>query len=108
MQPYNSLTNEYLVEECVAQAKYLESLQDVCSYVLEEVLDIRYILDFQKQYLGSELLINSDGPNIKINTFDNTVQGIFGTNVFTTHYKNDQIDSALQIKFNEKAKHGIY
>ena len=100
MRPFNSTTKQHLVEECIAHAKDLESLEAIQSYLLNQVLDTRYITDSKKQYLGSELLINYDGPSIKINTLYNTVEGIFGLDTFATHYKNDQIDEILELKFN--------
>ncbi len=42
---------------------------------LEDVLDIEYIVNGSREYLGARVLVAFGGPNIWINTRTNTVEG---------------------------------
>lgn len=42
-------------------------------------LDIQYIVDQQKQYLGARILVTFGGPNIWVDTRYNRVEGYWGT-----------------------------
>ena len=42
---------------------------------MEDVYDIRYIVDREKKYMGCELLVAGGGPTIWVNTHTNEVEG---------------------------------
>ena len=48
------------------------------SEFMEDVYDIRYIVDREKRYLGAELMVAGGGPNIWVNLQTNTVDGYWG------------------------------
>ena len=45
---------------------------------MEDVYDIRYIVDREKRYLGAELLVAGGGPTIWVDTFTREVRGYWG------------------------------
>ena len=50
---------------------------------MEDVYDIRYIVDREKRYLGAELMVAGGGPNIWVNLQTNTVDGYWGCDKVT-------------------------
>ena len=45
---------------------------------MEEVYDIRYIVDREKRYLGAELMVAGGGPTIWVNLDTKYVEGYWG------------------------------
>ena len=45
---------------------------------MEDVYDIRYIVDRDKRYLGAELMVAGGGPTIWVNLDTNYVEGYWG------------------------------
>ena len=45
---------------------------------MEDVYDIRYIVDREKRYLGAELMVAGGGPNIWVNLDTKYVEGYWG------------------------------
>ena len=45
---------------------------------LDDVLDIKYIVGHDGTYYGAEILVTFGGPNIYVETRDNTVRGYWG------------------------------
>tara|TARA_B100000519_G_scaffold185262_1_gene180260 strand:+ start:791 stop:1108 length:318 start_codon:yes stop_codon:yes gene_type:complete len=45
---------------------------------MEDVYDIRYLVDREKRYLGCELLVAGGGPTIWVNTWSKEVEGYWG------------------------------
>ena len=45
---------------------------------MEDVYDIRYIVDREKRYLGSELMVAGGGPTIWVNLDTKYVEGYWG------------------------------
>ena len=45
---------------------------------MEDVYDIRYLVDREKKYLGCELLVAGGGPTIWVDTFTREVRGYWG------------------------------
>ena len=45
---------------------------------MEDVYDIRYIVDREKRYMGAELMVAGGGPTIWVNLYTNEVEGYWG------------------------------
>ena len=45
---------------------------------MEDVYDIRYIVDRDKRYMGAELMVAGGGPTIWVNTYTKYVEGYWG------------------------------
>jgi hypothetical protein len=45
---------------------------------MEDVYDIRYLVDREKRYLGCELMVAGGGPTIWVNTWTSEVEGYWG------------------------------
>ena len=45
---------------------------------MEDVYDIRYLVDREKKYLGCELKVAGGGPTIWVNTWSGYVEGYWG------------------------------
>jgi len=46
---------------------------------MEDVYDIRYIVDREKRYMGAELMVAGGGPNIWVNLDTKYVEGYWGS-----------------------------
>lgn len=58
---------------------------------LENVLDINYLIDREKNYKGARLLVSWGGPNIWIDTFTKEVQGYWGGDQYIKGYFGDEL-----------------
>ena len=68
---------------------------------LEDVLDIEYIVNSKKEYLGARILVAFGGPNIWVNTRTGTVEGHWwGESATATFHDNIGLDDALSDLFN--------
>lgn len=69
---------------------------------LSDVLDIEYICNSNREYLGARVLVAFGGPNIWINTRTQQVEGYCWGESCIMSYSNDamDIDSALNEYFN--------
>ena len=45
---------------------------------MEDVYDIRYIVDREKRYMGAELMVAGGGPTIWVNLYTKEVEGYWG------------------------------
>ena len=45
---------------------------------MEDVYDIRYLVDREKKYLGCELMVAGGGPTLWVNTWTREVEGYWG------------------------------
>ena len=59
---------------------------------LRGAIEIEYIVDHNKEYLGARILVEYGGPTIWINTRSRTVDGTWVGHSFTGHYYNDEMD----------------
>lgn len=59
---------------------------------LEDALDIQYIVNGDKQFLGARILVAFGGPNIWINTQTKTVEGYWWGESKFASYHNDEMD----------------
>ena len=57
---------------------------------MEDVYNIRYIVDSEKKYLGVMLMVAGNGPTIWVNTWTKEVEGYWGGDK-CTHYFQDNI-----------------
>ena len=55
-----------------------EKRTETASDWMEDVYDIRYIVDREKRYLGAELMVAGGGPNIWVNLDTKYVEGYWG------------------------------
>jgi len=69
---------------------------------LQDVLDIEYIVNSKKEYLGARILVAFGGPNIWINTRTKQVEGYWWNDSCVLSYDNDalNLDSALSELYN--------
>jgi hypothetical protein len=69
---------------------------------LSDVLDIEYIVNGKKEYLGARVLVAFGGPNIWINTRTQQVEGYWWGSQSICGYSNDEmgLDDALQDLYN--------
>jgi hypothetical protein len=69
---------------------------------LEGVLDIEYIVNSKKEYLGARVLVAFGGPNIWINTRTKQVEGYWWSDTSIQSYEYDEmeIDEALETLYN--------
>ena len=45
---------------------------------MEDVYDIRYVVDREKRYMGAELMVAGGGPTIWVNLYTKEVEGYWG------------------------------
>ena len=57
---------------------------------LHDMLDCRYIVNSNKEYMGAYILVDFDVP-IWINTLEKCVEGHLGSDVVKRYYCNDKI-----------------
>ena len=53
---------------------------------MEDVYDIRYIVDSEKKYLGAMLMVAGGGPTIWVNTWTKEVEGYWAGDKCTHHF----------------------
>lgn len=69
---------------------------------LQDVLDIEWIVNRDKEYLGARVLVSFGGPNIWINTRTKQVEGYWWGDSCIMFYSDDalDIDGALSELYN--------
>ena len=67
-----------------------ENEQSAFDY-LQDALDIQYIVDGNKEYLGARILVAFGGPNIWINTQSKQVEGYWWQDKYTESYRSDEL-----------------
>jgi hypothetical protein len=68
---------------------------------LQDALDIEYIVNSKKEYLGARVLVAFGGPNIWIDTRTKTVEGHWwGNSAFASFQDNLGLDDALEELFS--------
>jgi hypothetical protein len=68
---------------------------------LQDALDIEYIVNSKREYLGARVLVAFGGPNIWVNTRTNTVEGHWwGDSASATFVDNLGLDEALNELYN--------
>lgn len=68
---------------------------------LQDALDIEYIVNSKKEYLGARVLIAFGGPNIWINTRTKTVEGHWWSDSATASFQdNIGLDEAMEELFS--------
>ena len=58
---------------------------------LEDVLDIEYVINSRKEYLGARILVSFGGPNIWVDTRTKTVEGYWWGERAEASYSHDEI-----------------
>ena len=96
--------DEFFDTEAQAQG-YLDTCQgeliEGLDY-LNDVLDIEYVVNSKKEYLGARVLVAFGGPNIWINTRTKQVEGYWWGDKSIQSYNNDvmNLDDALETLYN--------
>ena len=69
---------------------------------ISDVLDIQFIVNNKKEYLGARLLVAFGGPNIWIDTHKKCVEGGWWSDAYTASYSKDTLglDEACKEYFN--------
>lgn len=68
---------------------------------LQDALDIEYIVNSKKEYIGARVLVAFGGPNIWINTRTKTVEGHWWSDSATASFQdNIGLDEALEELFS--------
>jgi hypothetical protein len=69
---------------------------------LSDVLDIEYVVNSRKEYLGARVLVAFGGPNIWINTRTKQVEGYWWGDKSIQSYNDDSLnlDDALETLYN--------
>ena len=56
---------------------------------MQDVYDIRYILDREKRYMGAELMVAGGGPTIWVNLYTKEVEGYWGADRVTVPFADN-------------------
>lgn len=68
---------------------------------MELWLDINYLMDSRRSFLGATVVTATGGPHIEFNTRYNKVTGYWGRDTIERHYKdNSDIHGYLEEQFN--------
>ena len=59
---------------------------------IADVLDVNWVLDSNREFLGARLLVAFGGPNVWIDTAKQTVEGHWWGDSFTASYNHDEMD----------------
>ena len=59
---------------------------------ISDVLDVNWVLDFDRNFKGARLLVAFGGPNIWIDTSKQMVEGHWWGGSFTAYYSRDEMD----------------
>ena len=90
---------EQLEKMCTSIANTIETIESLQEY-LNNILEINYIVDSQKKYVGSELLASTgESLKITIDTRNDTVNGFWKGNRFTCYYLRPKLDYLLQQQY---------
>ena len=69
---------------------------------MEDVYDIRYLVDREKRYLGCELMVAGGGPTIWVNLYTKEVEGFWGRDRVTWAFQdNIGLDDYCQEMYGE-------
>ena len=78
-----------------------ERRQETALDWMEDVYDVRYIVDSEKRYLGCELMVAGGGPTICVNVFTKYVEGYWaGDKVFEPFCDNLCLDEYNEETFD--------
>ena len=71
-------SEEQLRRMCKNIAQNITDGKEDASEWMEDVYDVRYIVDSKKKYLGAMLMVAGGGPTIWVNTWTKEVEGYWG------------------------------
>ena len=93
---------EQLRRMCRSIAMDITDSKEDASVWMEDVYDIRYLVDREKRYLGCKLLVAGGGPTIWVNTWTNEVEGSWaGDRVTWAYQDNIGLDDYCQEMYGE-------
>lgn len=93
-------TYKQLLNNCRSIKEELESTETSIYEWLEDALEIQYITNMKKEYIGSEILLCCGGPTIRVNTKWNQIEGFWGGDEVTISYENNELDEILEEYYN--------
>ena len=93
---------EQLRRMCRSIAMDITDSKEDASVWMEDVYDIRYLVDREKSYQGCKLLVAGGGPTIWVNTWTNEVEGSWaGDRVTWAYQDNIGLDDYCQEMYGE-------
>ena len=75
--------------EMITDEETGEKRQESAGDWMEDVYDIRYIVDREKRYLGAELMVAGGGPTIWVDLWDKEVKGYWGGDRVTVPFADN-------------------
>tara|TARA_B100001123_G_scaffold389544_1_gene466393 strand:+ start:72 stop:386 length:315 start_codon:yes stop_codon:yes gene_type:complete len=94
---------EQLRRMCRSIAMDITDSKEDASVWMEDVYDIRYLVDREKSYMGCELLVAGGGPTIWVNTWTKEVEGYWGGDRVTWAF----VDNIGLDDYNEEMYNGF-
>lgn len=86
-------STDQLRKNCRAIVADIERSADLVDAILDDALSIEFTTDQNRTYMGSRILVAFGGPNIWIDTRDETVEGSWGC-------------ERIELRYNDE--HGLY
>ena len=75
--------------EVITDEETGEKREQTASEWMQDVYDIRYIVDSQKRYYAAELMVAGGGPTIWVNLNTKEVEGYWGSNRVTVPFSDN-------------------
>ena len=93
---------EQLRRHCKSIAMDITDGKEDASAWMQDVYDIRYLVDREKSYLGAQLMVAGGGPTIWVNTWTSEVEGSWaGDRVTWAYQDNIGLDDYCQEMYGE-------
>lgn len=75
------MCKRYAADASAGEMRFYPKDEDDDDY--EEVYAIQYTIDGQGRYLGSRLMLAGGGPNVWLDTFNEEIQGFWGSDKYS-------------------------
>ena len=86
-------STDQLRENCRYIVSDIERSEDAVAAILDDALSLEFTTDQNRNYMDSRILVTFGGPNIWINTRNDTVEGYWGRD---------------HVEFRYTDEHGLY
>ena len=80
---------EQLRRMCKDIADSITSGEGSAGKWMEDTYDIRYLVSYDKRFLGAEILVAGGGPTIWVDTFREQVTGWWGSDRFEYYFQDN-------------------
>ena len=84
-----NIANGITSPEVITDEETGEKREQTASEWMQDVYDIRYIVDSQKRYYAAELMVAGGGPTIWVNLNTKEVEGYWGSNRVTVPFSDN-------------------